>query len=213
MSSAHAQFQLRILIAYDGSADSRAAVDLAAVVFPGAGTVVLSVWEPFLASAMRGGWFLDPVPVTPGADTLGARAAAAIRETAGHGAERARRLGLDAEPRWVADVTNVWQAIVEAATNEAADVIVIGSRGLTGVRSALAGSVSQRVVRHAQRPVLVVPSVATTERRRGALRAGAGRSATDGASAAESPRRRSWRHPTGSVTGGMRSQVVPLQDR
>ena len=36
------------------------------------------------------------------------------------------------------------------------DLIVVGSRGLAGVRSALLGSVSQAVRNQADRPVLVV---------------------------------------------------------
>jgi nucleotide-binding universal stress UspA family protein len=37
-------------------------------------------------------------------------------------------------------------------------VIVMGSRGLNGGRELLEGSVSHDVVRHAGRPVLIVPS-------------------------------------------------------
>jgi nucleotide-binding universal stress UspA family protein len=36
-------------------------------------------------------------------------------------------------------------------------VIVLGSRGLTGVREAFEGSVSHDVAEHAGRPVLIVP--------------------------------------------------------
>src|SRR5918997_171925 len=48
------------------------------------------------------------------------------------------------------------QQIVRLAEEIAADLIVIGSRGLGGVRRALMGSVSDSVVRHAHCPVLVV---------------------------------------------------------
>ncbi|MDQ2898064.1 MAG: universal stress protein [Actinomycetota bacterium] len=34
----------------------------------------------------------------------------------------------------------------------------MGSRGLTGLKSPLLGSVSQAVIQHADRPVIVVPS-------------------------------------------------------
>lgn len=49
------------------------------------------------------------------------------------------------------------QAILQAAERLAADAIVLGSHGRGGAYRALLGSVSQDVVRHARRPVLVVP--------------------------------------------------------
>jgi nucleotide-binding universal stress UspA family protein len=48
------------------------------------------------------------------------------------------------------------RAIVHLADDLGADLIVMGSRGLGGVRRALMGSVSDSVVRHAHCPVLVV---------------------------------------------------------
>ena len=48
------------------------------------------------------------------------------------------------------------QEIVALAEELGADLIVMGSRGLGGVRRALMGSVSDSVVRHAHCPVLVV---------------------------------------------------------
>jgi nucleotide-binding universal stress UspA family protein len=48
------------------------------------------------------------------------------------------------------------QQIVKVAEDIAAGLIVMGSRGLGGVRRALMGSVSDSVVRHAHCPVLVV---------------------------------------------------------
>ena len=48
------------------------------------------------------------------------------------------------------------QAIVHLAEEIGAGLIVMGSRGLGGVRRALMGSVSASVVRHAHCPVMVV---------------------------------------------------------
>jgi universal stress protein A len=48
----------------------------------------------------------------------------------------------------------VWE-ICQAATREHVDLIVMGSRGRTGLSHVLLGSVAERVVRHAPCPVLV----------------------------------------------------------
>jgi nucleotide-binding universal stress UspA family protein len=50
------------------------------------------------------------------------------------------------------------ESIVEAATSEGADIIVIGSHGRAALGRALIGSVSDQVVRHAPCPVMVVRS-------------------------------------------------------
>jgi universal stress protein A len=48
--------------------------------------------------------------------------------------------------------------IVRVAREEAADLIVIATHGLTGWRHAMFGSVAEKVVRLAHRPVLTVPA-------------------------------------------------------
>jgi universal stress protein A len=47
-------------------------------------------------------------------------------------------------------------AIVEEAERLGVDLIVIGTRGLTGIKHVALGSVAERVVRHAHCPVLTV---------------------------------------------------------
>jgi nucleotide-binding universal stress UspA family protein len=195
VSNANGLFRLRILIAYDGSSDARSAIDMAAVVCPGAETIVLSVWEPFLVSAARGGYTVATVPFTADTEALDEHAEAATRAIARQGAERARRLGLEADALWESDVSPVWEAIVDVSARERVDLIVIGSRGLTGLRSLLAGSVSERVVHHAQRPVLVVPSTGTIVRRHAALREAEGRVPAGGGERRGTPHHhRSRRH-------------------
>ena len=51
---------------------------------------------------------------------------------------------------------SVGTAIVDTASKEKADLIVLGSRGLSEFQGILLGSVSSKVVQHAACPVLVV---------------------------------------------------------
>lgn len=48
--------------------------------------------------------------------------------------------------------------IVRHAAESGADLVVVGTHGRTGLRHVLLGSVAERVVQKAGRPVLVVPS-------------------------------------------------------
>jgi len=50
-----------------------------------------------------------------------------------------------------------YKEIVEKATEEASDLIVIGSHGRTGMEQLLLGSVAEKVVRLANCPVLTIP--------------------------------------------------------
>jgi glycine betaine transporter len=50
-----------------------------------------------------------------------------------------------------------YAAICRLAAKLAPDLIVVGTHGRTGMKHALLGSVAERVVRHAKRPVVTVP--------------------------------------------------------
>ena len=54
------------------------------------------------------------------------------------------------------DVTSVTDAIVNYATKKNIDLIVIGTKGRTGLKRFLLGSVAQGVLQHAHCPVLLV---------------------------------------------------------
>jgi nucleotide-binding universal stress UspA family protein len=95
-------------------------------------------------------------------DTASERAA---RERADEGVERARRAGLNPQPRTAAREVTVAHAILAVADDVSASAIVLGSRGLTGLKSLLLGSVSHAVLQHADRPVIVVPSPAVAAER------------------------------------------------
>ena len=48
------------------------------------------------------------------------------------------------------------EAIVDTASKEKSQLVVIGTRGMTGLKKVLLGSVSNGVVNHSPCPVLVV---------------------------------------------------------
>jgi nucleotide-binding universal stress UspA family protein len=149
-----------VLIAYDGSEVSRAAVRHAAELFAGRPAVLATVWEPGLAAVpvgltdTAGMGTLPPDPATIEAlDRLGREHASAV---AGDGAEFARSVGLVAEPQAVPDEVDVAGTLLDIARERGAAVVVVGSHGISGLRTRLLGSVSRRLIDHSDRPVLVV---------------------------------------------------------
>jgi nucleotide-binding universal stress UspA family protein len=147
-----------VLVGYDGSELSKAAVRRAAELFPRRPIVLATVWEPGLAA----------VPMTP---ELGAERMPPDFETieavdrlererasrvAGEGAELARSLGLKAEAHAVPDEVDVADALIDLARGRSAAVLVVGSHGISGLRSRLFGSVSRKLLEHSDRPVLVI---------------------------------------------------------
>jgi nucleotide-binding universal stress UspA family protein len=141
----------RILICYDGSASARHAIDVAATLLGPRRAVVLDV-GPMMTAAESAAAVSPIVPGNAFEDLNTADALARARE----GADRASHAGFDAEPRAeLAEPT--WEGIVDVAAEIDADAIVMGTRGLTGIREAVRGSVSHEVAEHAECPVLIVP--------------------------------------------------------
>lgn len=149
-----------VLIAFDGSEVSRAAVRHAAELFAGRPAVLATIWEPGLAAVAlsmldnMGAGALPPDPATIEAvDQVQSEHAATV---AADGAELARSLGLAAEPHAVPDELDVADTLIGIARERGAAVVVVGSHGITGLRSRLLGSVSRRLIEHCDRPVLVI---------------------------------------------------------
>jgi nucleotide-binding universal stress UspA family protein len=160
-----------VLLSYDGSEDARAALDHAARVLPGATATVLTVWTPQRTYEGAHGPGLGLAGVyapEPEVDSAREQEAKACAE---EGAERARAAGLVAEPATRPRHDAVATAILAAADEIDADVVVLGSRGLSGVKSFLLGSVSHAVLQQADRPVMVVPSRAVARQRRDVIQA------------------------------------------
>lgn len=154
---------MKILIAYDGSADAQTAIETAGALFAGSPVVVLTVWEGFSEVIARAGAGLAAAPLD--FDEIDQANSRAARERAEQGCGLARTAGLEAEPRVAQQDVTVWQTILGQAEAVGADAVVMGSRGLTGVRSLLLGSVSHAVLQHADRPVVVVPGAKVAHQR------------------------------------------------
>jgi nucleotide-binding universal stress UspA family protein len=160
-------YEPHVLIAYDGSDQAGEAIAFAAKVFPaGTRATVLYAWEPAVVYA--GGIGMGAAVIPP--EAVDEAEADAVR-LAEAGAERARALGLDAQARAEEAMNSAWRTIVDAAERDKADIIVMGTRGLSGVQSLLLGSVSHHVAQHARSPVLIVPDGGINDGRRAAAQA------------------------------------------
>jgi nucleotide-binding universal stress UspA family protein len=148
-----------ILICYDGSEDAKAAIERAGELIKDEPATIVCVWEPFIEVLTRSSF---GVPIIPpeAADLEGIdeRNAEEARRRAEAGLEHAARAGFEAQARTRAQETTVAEAILAEADAVGARAIVVGTRGLTGMRHLLLGSVSHAVLEHADVPVLVVPS-------------------------------------------------------
>ncbi len=145
-----------LLIAFDGSAASRHAVDEAGRLFPGRRARVITVWLSIKPSAGAARAALPEAVVTDAVRKLDEAAEQDAAHTAATGAELARTAGLDASPEAVCADTSVWRTIVHLAEDRGAPAVVVGSRTKAGARRALLGSTSTAVVQHCRRPVVVV---------------------------------------------------------
>jgi nucleotide-binding universal stress UspA family protein len=146
----------KIVIAYDGSRDARRAVEAAAILRADS-AIVAHVWQPGLAAPAA------PVPFDGGtvpARQDDARLERAARAIVDEGCDRARAIGLDAEPALIRGAApgDIGHALADLAQEHEAAAIVVGRRGISRLEAAVLGSASNATVREARCPVLVVPA-------------------------------------------------------
>jgi nucleotide-binding universal stress UspA family protein len=147
------------LIAYDGSSPAQYAVAQAARLLSAHRVIVVTVWEEGLAfvPAPMGLSAGGDVPIAPEVVAEIENAAQQHAErVAQYGARLAQTLGLDAEPLAVPDLGGVGETILDVARGRNPAVIVIGTRGLTGLRARLEGSTASYLLKHSNCPLLVV---------------------------------------------------------
>ena len=137
-------FPTKILLATDGSPDATLATQSAIELCENTGSelhlVHVGEYLPMFFAYTEE----EPAELQHNAQRLLDEEAERIRAAGGRIAETHLRLGRPAEQ------------IVNLSEELGAGVVVVGSRGLGGLRRALMGSVSDSVVRHAHCPVFVV---------------------------------------------------------
>jgi nucleotide-binding universal stress UspA family protein len=143
-----------VLIAYDGSDFAKAAIaEAASQLAAGRRAIVLTVSEPLGGIPFFGAAGAPVEPETM--EGLVDAAEQSAQKIAEEGAGLAREASFDAEPLVVIGGP-VWNLIVEAADQRGADLIVIGSRGRSGIAHILLGSVAAAVAQHSKRSILIV---------------------------------------------------------
>jgi nucleotide-binding universal stress UspA family protein len=143
-----------ILVALDGSQTASAALDAAIQLAHDAGAQLLPLYVvdiPVLAYDVPG---FDPSIVRDAYVEEG-------RIVCNDAQERMTRAGVTGTPRSVEaelGIEDVAQRIERTAADWHADLIVMGTHGRRGVQRLVLGSVAERVLRNAHRPVLLVPA-------------------------------------------------------
>lgn len=145
------------LIGHDGSDSSAAAIRHAGSLLAPRPAVVVSVWDSLAGLLLHTDVGGLSGTMREAAEELDREDNDEAGALALQGAELARAAGFDAEARALPGKPKAWPALLAEADQLDAAVIVVGCRGLGGVKSVLYGSVSSGLLHHSRRPVLVVP--------------------------------------------------------
>jgi nucleotide-binding universal stress UspA family protein len=143
-----------LILCYDGSEGARDAIQHAGELFGDRRALVVTVWQSVAVPGSLGmGGEAAPMVDFVELDRVAAERGERLAE---EGVRIARDARLEAEPLPVKHAGTTWETIVEIADRNNAATIVMGSRGVTGLRAMFLGSVSSAVVHHADRPTLIV---------------------------------------------------------
>lgn len=144
----------RIVIAYDGSENAKHAIEVAAAQIGVGPATVIHAWEPLSSASSR--LAVYAMAAGAGAPELEYERDHA-QAKAEEGATLAREAGFDADALAIEGDGPVVSTLVEYIDEHRPRLVVIGTRGLTGLKALASGSVSQGVVSHVHVPVLIVP--------------------------------------------------------
>ena len=140
----------RIVVPTDGSDLSKKAVQTAVSLarLCGAELRTISVKEPFPYSALSEMQPVPPQEFYEAQDRLASSRVQAVQDAA-------KAAGIACKAHTVEGL-HPWEAILDYARAEAADLIVMASHGRRGLNALLLGSETQKVLTHSALPVLVV---------------------------------------------------------
>jgi nucleotide-binding universal stress UspA family protein len=143
----------KLLVGIDGSSDSMKAADEAIAIakLHGASLLIVHV----IPSQMRVGEYSSSV-AAPTSDEYLRRADKAADIWFDRIKTKAREVGIQANTRVISSGYTIGQVIVDLAEEEKVDLVVVGTRGMTGFKKLLLGSVALEVVTYSDCNVMVV---------------------------------------------------------
>jgi nucleotide-binding universal stress UspA family protein len=143
-----------IVVGTDGSSTADKAVDVAGELgrLSGAAVHVVTAYRPVRSAVLAGVGAMGGVATAPA--WLGDDERVAAEEVVRRAGERLAQAGVRAAT--VARLGEPADALLAIAEELGADLLVVGNRGMTGVRRYLLGSVADRVAHHAPCSVHIV---------------------------------------------------------
>jgi nucleotide-binding universal stress UspA family protein len=150
-----------LVIGFDGSDSAAHAVRAAGGLLRSTSALIVTVWEPALASLPIAGEGLVGIdmPLDPqSAELLDEVSTERSRQVATQGVAIAREVGLDAQALTLPDELNVAETLAQVAKERGAAAIVVGSHGHGALHTRVLGSTSTKLLSHARCPVVVIPA-------------------------------------------------------
>jgi nucleotide-binding universal stress UspA family protein len=146
-----------VLVGYDGSDGSRAAIHAAARLLSVREALIETAWIPYSGVAGIGAAGMPVAVATRATEELDTQIATRAEDTAHQGARLAAEGGLEARAEAMGVSGPVWALLRDAADTHGSPAIVVGSRGRGTAASAVLGSTSAALVHNVRLPILVVP--------------------------------------------------------